>query len=335
MDVITDFAATFLTQFQKPTLAFLIGGMLIAAIGSQLTIPDAIYRFVVFMLLITIGMKAGMEIRQADLAQILLPALFAMVLGVGIVVAGAAVLTRLPKLQTDDGYATAGLFGAVSASTLAAAMVVLDEAEIPFEAWVPALYPFMDLPALLAAIMLAGIAKQRGENGDRGRVDFKGIVTDSLKGSAVSALILGLGLGLLTRPDSVVESFYDPLFRGLLSILMLVLGMEAWSRMAELAKVAHWYAVYAAVSPLIHGLAAFGLGYVAHITTGFSPGGVVLLAVMAGSSSDISGPPTLRAAIPGANPSAYIGSSTAVGTPVAIAIGIPLYVALAQLVFNL
>jgi hypothetical protein len=100
MDVITDFAATFLTQFQKPTLAFLIGGMLIAAIGSQLTIPDAIYRFVVFMLLITIGMKAGMEIRQADLAQILLPALFAMVLGVGIVVAGAAVLTRLPKLQT-------------------------------------------------------------------------------------------------------------------------------------------------------------------------------------------------------------------------------------------
>jgi hypothetical protein len=62
---------------------------------------------------------------------------------------------------------------------------------------------------------------------------------------------------------------------------------------------------------------------------------VVLLAVMAGSSSDISGPPTLRAAIPGANPSTYIGSSTAVGTPVAIAIGIPLYVALAQLVFNL
>jgi hypothetical protein len=116
---------------------------------------------------------------------------------------------------------------------------------------------------------------------------------------------------------------------------MLILGMEAWSRMAELSRVAHWYAVYAAVGPLVNGLAAFALGYLAHLLTGFSPGGVVLLAVMAGSSSDISGPPTLRAAIPAANPSAYIGSSTAVGTPIAIAVGIPLYVALAQVVFGL
>jgi len=60
---------------------------------------------------------------------------------------------------------------------------------------------------------------------------------------------------------------------------------------------------------------------------------VVLLAVLAASSSDISGPPTLRAAIPSANPSAYIGSSTSLGTPVAIAIGIPLFIALAQIVF--
>jgi len=334
MDALADFAATFVAQFQKPTLAFLIGGMLLAAFGSRMSIPDPIYRFIVFMLLITIGMRAGMEIREADLSSIVLPALFAVLLGVGIVVAGAAVLTRLPKLTEDDGYATAGLFGAVSASTLAAAMVVLDEAEIPFEAWVPALYPFMDLPALLIAIVLAGIAKQRREGGERAKVDIKGIIVDSLRGSAVSALILGLALGLFTRPDSVVDSFYDPLFRGLLSILMLILGMEAYSRLSELAKVAHWYAAYALIAPIAHGLAAFGLGYVAHHLTGFSPGGVVLLALMAASSSDISGPPTLRAAIPKANPSAYIGASTSIGTPIAVAIGIPFYIALAQLVFE-
>jgi hypothetical protein len=335
MDVLLDFAATFLSQLQKPTLAFLIGGVVIAALGSNLTIPDSIYRFIVFMLLITIGLEAGMEIREADLVSMLLPALFAVLLGVGAVVIGAFVLTRLPKLKPDDGYATAGLFGAVSASTLAAAMVVLDEENIPFEAWAPALYPFMDLPALLAAIILAGVARQRREGGKGAKADIKAIIIDSLRGSAISALLLGMVLGLLTQPDSVVQSFYDPLFRGLLSILMLILGMEAWARLSELAKVAHWYATYAAISPLVHGLAAFGLGYIAHILTGFSPGGVVLLAVMAGSSSDISGPPTLRAGIPGANPSAYIGASTSVGTPVAVAIGIPLYVALAQLVFDL
>jgi hypothetical protein len=132
----------------------------------------------------------------------------------------------------------------------------------------------------------------------------------------------------------VYEQFYDPLFTGMLSVLMLVMGMEAYARLNELRRVAHWYAVYAFVAPLVHGLLAFGLGYVAHVVTGFSPGGVVLLAVMAASSSDISGPPTLRAGIPSANPSAYVGASTSVGTPVAIAICIPLFLGLAQAVFG-
>jgi hypothetical protein len=110
--------------------------------------------------------------------------------------------------------------------------------------------------------------------------------------------------------------------------------MEAWNRLSELRRVAHWYLVYATVAPLVHGLLAFALGYGAHLLTGFSPGGVVLLAVIAGSSSDISGPPTLRAAIPSANPSAYIGASTSIGTPIAIALGIPLYIALGAAVFG-
>ena len=143
-------------------------------------------------------------------------------------------------------------------------------------------------------------------------------------------MLLGLALGLFTRPESVYEKFYDPAFRGLLSILMLVMGMEAWSRVGELRKVAQWYVVYSVIAPFIHGLIAFGLGMIAHYATGFSMGGVVVLAIIAASSSDISGPPTLRAGIPSANPSAYIGASTAVGTPIAIGFCIPFFIGLAQ-----
>ncbi len=114
---------------------------------------------------------------------------------------------------------------------------------------------------------------------------------------------------------------------------MLIMGIEVYTRLYELRRVAHWFAVHTAVAPLVHGLIAFGLGYVAHVLTGFSPGGVVLLAVLAGSSSDISVPPTLRAGIPTANPSSHIGASTSVGTPVAIAIGMLLHIGLAQAVF--
>ena len=334
MDMLVDFASRFVLQFQAPALAFLIGGMVIAALGTKLEIPDAIYKFAVFMLLMRIGLNGGMEIREAELGDMLLPALFAIVLGCGIVLIGRFTLALLPGVRTEDGIATAGLFGAVSASTLAAAMVVLEEEAVAYEAWVPALYPFMDIPALVLAIVLANIHLARKKGGKATQVRVWPIIKESLQGSALTALLLGLALGLLTRPDRVFEGFYDPLFRGLLSILMLIMGMEAYTRLNELRRVAHWYAVYAAIAPLAHGLLAFGLGYLAHLATGFSPGGVILLAVLAASSSDISGPPTLRGGIPSANPSSRIGASTSVGTPVAIAIGIPLFVALGQAVFG-
>lgn len=333
MDILLDFLSRLVSQLQSPSLAFLVGGMVIAAMGSKLEIPNAVYQFIVFMLLMRIGINGGMEIREADLSAMALPALFSALLGVGIVLLGRVTIALMPGVKTEDGIATAGLFGAVSASTLAAAMVLLEEDSISYEAWVPALYPFMDIPALVLAIVLANMHLSKRDGTERKRVRVWPIIKESLQSSALSALLLGLAIGLLTRPERVFDSFYDPLFRGFLSVLMLIMGMEAWQRLSELRRVAQWYAVYGLLAPLVHGLMGFGLGYVAHQLTGFSPGGVVLLAVLAASSSDISGPPTLRAAIPSANPSAYIGSSTSLGTPVAIAIGIPLFIALAQIVF--
>lgn len=332
MEPLIGFLAKFVSQLQSPTLAFLLGGILIAALGSRLTIPDSIYKFIVFMLLMKVGLKGGMAISEADLGAMLVPALFAVLIGCLIVLIGRFTLAKLPGIRTEDGIATAGLFGAVSGSTLAAGMVVLDTSGIAYEPWAPALYPFMDIPALVLAIVLASLYLKR-KDGSGEKVEIWPIVKESLQGSALSALLLGIALGLFTNPGKVVDTFYEPLFRGLLSVLMLIMGIEAYARLKELRHVAHWFAVYAAVMPIVHGLIAFGLGYIAHVTVGFSPGGVVLLAVIAGSSSDISGPPTLRAGIPTANPSAYIGASTSIGTPVAIAIGIPLYIGLAGIVF--
>jgi len=334
MESISFLASSFVAQLQSATLAFLLGGFVLAATGSKLAIPDAVYRFIIFMLLMSVGLDAGIEVREADWSQLALPALFAMVIGCVIVLIGSMTLGRLPKVRREDALATSGLFGSVSASTLAAAMVALDERKIPFEAWAPALYPFMDIPALILAIVLATL-HARKTSGEGGSIGIGGIIVDSLRGSALSALLLGLTIGFLVQPQDLYEGFYDLLFRGFLSILMLVLGMEAWSRLSELRRVAHWFAAYALISPILHGLIGFGFGYIAHVLVGFSPGGVVLLAVIAASNSDISGPPTLRGGIPRANPSAFIGASTSIGTPIAIAVCIPLFVALAEIVFGL
>ena len=225
-------------------------------------------------------------------------------------------------------------------------MAVLDDEGIAYEGFIGALYPFMDVAALVTAIVLARLAAARkagvqvggtvtmggGSGSIGGAVEdgvIKGILVDTLRSPAISALLLGLALGLFARPETVYASFYEPLFRGLLSVLMLIMGMEAWSRLSELRGVAHAYLVYGLTAPLVHGALGFGAGMIAHELTGFSAGGVVLLAIMAASSSDISGPPTMRAALPEANPSAYVGTSTGLGTPVAI-LSIPLFMALAD-----
>ncbi|MCU0569576.1 MAG: sodium-dependent bicarbonate transport family permease [Oculatellaceae cyanobacterium Prado106] len=372
MDFWSLFLMDFVKQLQSPTLGFLIGGMVIAALGSQLVIPESICTIIVFMLLTKIGLTGGIAIRNSNLADMILPALFAVITGVLVVFIARYTLAKLPKVRTVDAIATGGLFGAVSGSTMAAALTLLEEQNVGYEAWAGALYPFMDIPALVTAIVVANIyinkkkhraateqlSKQEylskqavasGEYADQSdypgsrqeylskqqepednKVKIWPIIQESLQGPALSAMLLGLALGLLTRPESVYENFFDPAFRGLLSVLMLVMGMEAWSRVGELRKVAQWYVVYSVVAPFIHGLIAFGFGMIAHYTMGFSMGGVVVLAVIASSSSDISGPPTLRAGIPSANPSAYIGASTAVGTPIAIGLCIPFFIGLAQ-----
>lgn len=371
MDFLSFFLMDFVKQLQSPTLAFLIGGMIIAALGSELVIPESICQIIVFMLLTKIGLTGGIAIRNSNLTEMVLPMIFAVMVGILVVFIARYTLANLPKVKVVDAIATGGLFGAVSGSTMAAGLTVLEELKIPYEAWAGALYPFMDIPALVTAIVVANIylnkkkhsaaanftaqesfTKQPVAAGDypdqedyprtrqeylsekrepeNNRVKIWPIIEESLRGPALSAMLLGLALGILTQPESVYKSFYDPLFRGLLSILMLVMGMEAWSRVGELRKVAQWYVVYSVVAPFVHGLIAFGFGMIAHYATGFSWGGVVMLAVIAASSSDISGPPTLRAGIPSANPSAYIGASTAIGTPVAIGLCIPFFVGLAQ-----
>ncbi|MCY6382532.1 sodium-dependent bicarbonate transport family permease [Hoeflea prorocentri] len=356
MEILMMIAGTVVEQLQKPTLAFLIAGMMLAALGARFEIPQSIYKFIVILLLLKVGMSAGISIRNADTLSFLVPASLAILVGIAIVFLGSRSLARWNGVSRVDGLATAGLFGAVSASTLAAGMAVLDDSNIYYEGFIGALYPFMDVAALVTAIMLAKLSAARqaavtvypGRDGAAsigstgaptpigasmgGSGLIREILVDTLRSPAISALITGLALGVLSDPETVYKSFYEPLFRGLLSILMLIMGMEAWTRLAELRKVAHAYVLYGLVAPILHGLLGFGAGLAAHHLTGFSEGGVILLALMAASSSDISGPPTIRGALPEANSSAYVGTSTGLGTPVAI-LSIPLFIGLADLVF--
>lgn len=95
MDMITDILTGFVSQMQKPTLAFLIGGMALAAFGSKLEIPEPVYKFIVFLLLMKVGLGAGISVRAADIVELAVPAVAAALVGIAIVLFGGQTLARL------------------------------------------------------------------------------------------------------------------------------------------------------------------------------------------------------------------------------------------------
>lgn len=336
MGELVEFFNRFMAQLQAPALAFLLAGMLLSVVNSKFRVPEAIYLFCVFMLLMKIGLKSGMAIREGNITEILLPALFCIILGVSIVLLGSITLTRLPGVKKEDALATVGLFGSVSSATLIVGMLALERESIFFEDWFPALYLFMDIPALLTAIILANLYynKNKQKSVVHAPVKIRLIIQDCLRGQVLTVLIIGVILGLFTRPEKIYEQFFSYLFEGFFVVLMLTSGMQAYTRLKELKKAAHWYVVYAFAGSLMHGLMGFGLGWMAHLLVGFSPGGVIMMAVIAASSSDISGPPMFRNRIPTANPAIYQGTSTGLGTVLVIAIYIPFFIALGKVVFD-
>jgi hypothetical protein len=162
-------------------------------------------------------------------------------------------LGKLPGITVADAVTTGGLFGAVSGSTMAAVLPQLDSAKIPYEAWTAALYPFMDIPALVTAIVVASVYLSKTTGNATEKAEIWPIIKESLQSSAVTSLLMGLAIGILTTPEPVYDNFFNPLFRGFLAALMIIMGMEAAQRMNELRQVAQWFAIYAFIAPILHG----------------------------------------------------------------------------------
>ena len=100
MDFWSLFLMDFVKQLQSPTLGFLIGGMIIAALGSELVIPESVVTIIVFMLLIKIGLTGGIAIRNSNLTEMILPVVFAVIVGILVVFIARYTLAKLPKVKT-------------------------------------------------------------------------------------------------------------------------------------------------------------------------------------------------------------------------------------------
>ena len=328
-------------------LCFALGAFAVL-LRSDLKLPEPVFSALSIYLMLAIGLKGGAELAGRPLSELAGPVAGALVLGCAIPLWCFALLRRFAGLSVSDAAALAAHYGSVSAVTFAAVITLLDQRGTAYEGYAPALLAIMEVPAIVVAIGLAGVAAMAtgtvpvGRDGAAildGRLAaaspasrMLNVLGEVLSSKSIVLLAGGLLIGLLAGPAGMVKvkPLFVDLFQGALCLFLLELGRLAASRAGAFRQVGLRLAAFALVMPVLH--AVLGIA-VAH-ATGMSQGGALILGTLAASASYIAAPAAVRLALPDADPGYYLTCSLAITFPFNIALGIPLYGALVALMYG-
>lgn len=303
-----------------PVLAFVLG-LIAVSLKADLRLPDAVYQATSMYLLLAIGLKGGVALRQAAIGDVVAPIAAAVVLGVIIPLLAFTALRLVTRLSAVDRGAMAAHYGSTSLVTFTAALVFLEAAGVSYEGYVATLLTVLEIPGIIIGLLLAGSALKGG--GSWGE-SLREVIT----GRSVLLLAGGLVIGVITGSDGYarIEPFFGALFTGVLTLFLLEMGVLAGRRLGDVRRAGVGLIGFAIIFPLISG----ALGIVGGVVVGMSPGGSMVLGVLCASASYIAAPAAVRLALPEANPGITLTSSLGITFPFNLVIGIPVYWALAQ-----
>ena len=323
MDLVSGLQLALDNLLSPPVLGFALG-LLAVAVGGDLRLPDAVYQALSMYLLLGIGLKGGVALRESNLGDAIIPLIATIALGITIPVAAFLVLRVMTRLDATDRGAIAAHYGSTSLVTFTAAIVFLEASAIAVEGYAVTLLAVLEIPGLIVGLMLAGRARSR-------EVPWGASLREVLTGRSVLLLLGGLAIGVLTGPSGYerVEPFFGALFVGILTLFLVELGVLAGRRLPDIRRGGPALPIFAIVFPILAGSAGVLVGGLA----GMSVGGATILGVLAASASYIAAPAAVRLALPEANPGYYLTTSLGITFPFNLVIGIPLYLAMAKLLF--
>jgi len=298
-----------------PVLAFALG-VIGALLRADLRLPDAVYQATSIYLLLAIGIKGGVALRESDVASVAAPAAMTIALGVIIPLLAFSLLRVMTKLDVTDRGAMAAHYGSTSLVTFTAALVFLDSLGVSYEGFVSTLLAIMEIPGILVGLLLAGSAARYS-----GRL--RETVREILTGRSILLLAGGLVIGVVTGPDGYarVEPFFGAPFTGVLALFLLEMGVLAGRRLGDVRRAGLGLVAFALGFPVVAG----ALGVLGGTVVGLSPGGAMVLGVLSASASYIAAPAAVRLALPQANPGLTLTSSLGITFPFNLVVGIPLY----------
>ncbi|MEG1970869.1 MAG: sodium-dependent bicarbonate transport family permease [Burkholderiaceae bacterium] len=313
-----------------PVVLFFLLGLGAKLAKSDLRLPEPLYETLSIYLLLAIGLKGGVELSRQPVMSLLPQAAIAMALSALIPFIAYPVLRKLGRMSIADGASIAAHYGSVSVVTFAVAQSYLASQGVSAESTMPLLLALMEAPGIIAGIFIARIALSRQPGQTRQSQGWGQLAHEVLFGKSVLLLAGGIAIGAIAGPDGLkpIEPVFFGLFKGLLALFLLEMGLVAGGRLGDLRRAGPFLVVFGIVGPLVFSV----LGALAGRLAGLSQGGIALLATLAASASYIAAPTAMRIALPAANPALSIGVALGITFPFNITLGIPLYLSLARVV---
>lgn len=304
------------------TLAFLLG-VVARLMRSDLEIPEPVMKIFAVFLLFSIGLQGGQELAQVALSDIAAGLGVTLVLVLALPGIAFLIARRVMGLDIRNAAGIAALYGSVSSVTFVVSRSFAEAQGTPMDAYVTALVALMEL-GILVALFYGRLALSR-EGVATGSLGA--ILQETLRGRGLvllgGGLIIGWAIG--ERNFDRIEPFFVDLFRGVLVLFLLEMGMAAAAQLKDFARLGPRLLVFAVAVPMLNATLATALATMA----GLSLGSAAVLGAVAASASYIDAPAAVRATFPEANPSIYLTSSLGVTFPFMLILGIPAAYAIA------
>jgi len=292
-------------------------GFIACLVKSDLRIPQSFYNVLSIYLLLSIGIKGGIELYKTDFDKVILPILGTLLLGTVITLVAFLILKKILKFNLDDAAAIAMHYGSVSAVTFAVVTSYMNSKQIPYEEFMTVLLVMLEVPAIAVALIIFNYSRKSKET------KFADIFHEIIFGKSMMLLLGGLIIGAFISysGNKQLNFFFLDLFKGFLAIFMLEMGVVTAERFSDLKKIGIKLIAFGLIMPLI----SFSIGMFMAKFLHLSMGGAIVLGTMAASASYIAAPTAARISIPNANPTYYLSAALGVTFPFNIILGIPIY----------
>lgn len=326
-----DIVTLALNNLLSPVILFFILGFGAKLLKSDLSIPGNVSKFIAIYLMMAIGYKGGYALRAYDVD---LTVVLTVLGGIGfsfLIPFMVFFLMRIcaSYLPATDRAAMAAHYGSVSVVTFVTATEFLAIQSVTYDSWMVAVMAAMEIPAIFAGLFLVNKFAKRKEN----HVTMDGKIWREifLNGSVV-ILVGAFLIGFLAdeRGMQMVEPFFVDIFKGVLCLFMVDIGMVAAGKIGQQedkSLVRLPLVILGVLMPLSFACA----GLVFSSLIGLSLGNAMLFAVLCASASYIAVPAALRIALPNANLPLAILMSLAITFPFNVIVGMPLYFWFAEL----